>query len=127
MEQILKIAKSWSELPNGLQFSFPGSSKRNHFCAEWSRGRISSKSNFATFFNQVGNYVEQFDLEGNYQGEWPGWYNWPDEMVGHSKDKFSPKLKYLNLNLNHSKNILPSALNLKLERKEQFLICARKT
>ena len=34
---------------------------------------------------QVGNYVEQFDLAGNYQGEWPGWYNWPDEMVAHSK------------------------------------------
>ena len=31
---------------------------------------------------QVGNYVEQFDLQGNYLGEWPGWYNWPDEMVG---------------------------------------------
>ena len=31
---------------------------------------------------QVGNYVEQFDLHGNYLGEWPGWYNWPDEMVG---------------------------------------------
>ena len=71
-------------------------------------------------FNQVGNYVEQFDLEGNYQGEWPGWYNWPDEMVGHSKNKFSPTLTYLNLNSSHSKNILPSSLNLKLELKEQF-------
>merc|ERR1712223_452479 len=30
---------------------------------------------------EVGNYVEQFDLHGNYLGEWPGWYNWPDEMV----------------------------------------------
>ena len=39
-------------------------------------------------FNQVGNYVEQFDLAGNYQGEWPGWYNWPDEMVGLSKNNF---------------------------------------
>ena len=26
--------------------------------------------------------MEQFDLYGNYLGEWPGWYNWPDEMVG---------------------------------------------
>lgn len=26
--------------------------------------------------------MEQFDLHGNYLGEWPGWYNWPDEMVG---------------------------------------------
>ena len=34
----------------------------------------------------MGNYVEQFDLAGNYQGEWPGWYNWPDEMVAHSKN-----------------------------------------
>ena len=32
--------------------------------------------------SKVGNYVEQFDLHGNYLGEWPGWYNWPDEMVG---------------------------------------------
>ena len=32
--------------------------------------------------SQVGNYVEQFDLHGNYLGEWPGWDNWPDEMVG---------------------------------------------
>jgi len=30
---------------------------------------------------EAGNYVEQFDLAGNYKGEWPGWYNWPDEMV----------------------------------------------
>ena len=29
----------------------------------------------------MGNYVEQFDVKGNYKGEWPGWYNWPDEMV----------------------------------------------
>ena len=47
---------------------------------------------------QVGNYVEQFDLAGNYQGEWPGWYNWPDEMV------------------RLSKNNLPSELNLKLSK-----------
>ena len=25
----------------------------------------------------------KFDLEGKYLGEWPGWYNWPDEMVTH--------------------------------------------
>ena len=46
--KMLKIAKStilsWLELPNGLQFSVIGSSKWNNFCAEWSRGRISSKS-----------------------------------------------------------------------------------
>ena len=45
---MLKITKStilsWLELPNGLQFSVIGSSKWNNFCAEWSRGRISSKS-----------------------------------------------------------------------------------
>jgi len=30
---------------------------------------------------EVGNSVEQFDLEGNYLGQWPGWYNWPQELV----------------------------------------------
>ena len=25
--------------------------------------------------------MEQFDLEGNYLGQWPGWYNWPQELV----------------------------------------------
>ena len=44
--------------------------------------------NILITFNQVGNYVEQFDLAGNYQGEWPGWYNWPDEMVRLSKNNF---------------------------------------
>ena len=76
------------------------SSKRNNLCAEWSRGNILRKNKgrilfycqasltHADVYFQVGNYVEKFDLSGNYQGEWPGWYNWPDEMVGQQKIKF---------------------------------------
>ena len=25
--------------------------------------------------------MEQFDLEGQYLGQWAGWYNWPQELV----------------------------------------------
>lgn len=42
---------------------------------------VHNNSIFVLNGAEVGNYVLQFDLEGNYTGEWPGWYNWPDEMV----------------------------------------------
>ena len=29
----------------------------------------------------VGNYVEKFSSSGNYSGEYPGWYNWPIDLV----------------------------------------------
>ena len=29
----------------------------------------------------VGNYVEKFSSGGNYSGEYPGWYNWPIDLV----------------------------------------------
>jgi len=37
----------------------------------------------------VGNAVLQFDLEGNYLGEMPGWYNFPDDLIvgGPSNDQ----------------------------------------
>ena len=29
----------------------------------------------------VGNYILKFDLEGNYLGQYPGWYNFPVDMI----------------------------------------------
>jgi len=38
---------------------------------------------------EVGNAVLQFDLDGNYLGQMPGWYNFPVDLVvgGHSQDQ----------------------------------------
>lgn len=29
----------------------------------------------------TGNYIEKFSLGGNYTGQYPGWYNWPVDLV----------------------------------------------
>merc|ERR1719458_1467858 len=72
-----------SFLPPTISFQRRWKTKLQNFPMGYSSASLAVQNGTIFVLNgaEVGNYVEQFDLTGNYQGEWPGWYNWPDEMV----------------------------------------------
>jgi len=69
--------------PPNISFQRRWKTKLQNFPMGYSSASLAVQNGTIFVLNgaEVGNYVEKFDLSGNYQGEWPGWYNWPDEMV----------------------------------------------
>ena len=50
----------------------------------------------------VGNAVLKFDLEGNYLGEYPGWFNFPHDITVGGDDQVHIKSiidRYIDINI----------------------------
>ena len=43
----------------------------------------------------VGNAVLKFDLEGNYLGEYPGWFNFPHDITVGGDDQVDRYFGYI--------------------------------
>ena len=43
----------------------------------------------------VGNAVLKFDLEGNYLGEYPGWFNFPHDITVGGDDQVDRYIGYI--------------------------------
>ena len=45
----------------------------------------------------VGNAVLKFDLEGNYLGEYPGWFNFPHDITVGGDDQVDRYIRYIDM------------------------------
>ena len=47
----------------------------------------------------VGNAVLKFDLEGNYLGEYPGWFNFPHDITVGGDDQVDRYIRYIDIRI----------------------------